>query len=152
MIKKLKELLATDTYTSLTEKEAFGKLHEERHAVLVGTRGTYLGLASQVNPDIVRRLIQSVDGAALADPLVSEIRNYLRSDSGVDIAHATTRAMIDQFAANVALPLTTEDATVIKALAEDMHSDAEKHKIGNVKIGHIQEARKQIEKEGQVEP
>lgn len=138
----LNELLQTNKYTALTVAEAHELLHRKRHAVLVEFRGSYLGLASQVEPDSVRRLIQSVDLAAETDPLVREIQHFLRSDSGVDLSHPTTRAFLDGFAANVALPLTADDARSIKALAETMQSDAEKYDWGNVRMGQIQEARR----------
>lgn len=135
----LTELLVTDDYVGLTDAAAAALANQRRHA---GERRlSYLGLSSLSDPYIVRRLIATVDTVAASDTLVAEVRNFLRSDGGVDVGNAVTQAMLDQFAANEQLPLTAADATTIKALADNMHSDAELYGLGVVKVGHVQMAR-----------
>lgn len=135
----LTELLATDDYVGLTDVAAAALANQRRHS---GERRlSYLRLSSLLDPNIVRRLIATVDAVAASDTLVAEVRNFLRSDGGVDVGNAVTQAMLDQFAANEQLPLTAADATAIKALADNMHSDAELHGLGVVKVGHVQMAR-----------
>jgi len=95
-----------------------GEINAERRASQISLRRlSYLGLSALLDPAIVRRLIATLDAAAASDVLVAETRNFLRSDSGVDVGNPVTRSMLDQFAANEQLPLTTEDATAIKDLA-----------------------------------
>lgn len=135
----LAELLATDDYVGLTDVAAAELANQRRHS---GERRlSYLGLSSLLDPKIVRRLIATVDAVAASDTLVAEVRNFLRSDGGVDVGNAVTQAMLDQFAANEQLPLTAADATAIKALANNLHSDAELYGLVVVKIGHVQMAR-----------
>lgn len=135
----LTELLATDDYAGLSDVDAVALANMRRHA---GERRlSYLGLSKLLHPDVVRRLIATMDAVAASDALVAEVRNFLRSDGGVDVGNAVTQAMLDSFAANEQLPLTTADADAIKALANNLHSDAELYGLGVVKTGHVQMAR-----------
>lgn len=134
----LAELLATADYAGLSDSEAAVLANQKRH--ISTHRVTYLGLANVLDADIVRRLISTIKAVAANDSLVSEIRNFLRGD-GVDVGHATTRAMLDAFSADVNLPLTEDDAMAVKALAENQISDAELYGLGVVRVGHIVKAR-----------
>lgn len=94
------------------------EINAERRANQISLRRlSYLGLSALLAPEIVRRLIATLDAAAASDALVAETRNFLRSDSGVDVGNTVTRSMLDEFAANAQLPLTVDDAEAIKNLA-----------------------------------
>jgi hypothetical protein len=136
----LTELLATADYTGLSDAEAATLANQKRH------RGnsfwTYKALMSEsgIGIDATRRLIQTIDAAAASDPVVAEIRWSLREGTGVNANDASTRGMIDMMAANSQLPLTTQDATTIKGLADNQKSDAELYGL-RVTIGAIERAR-----------
>lgn len=127
------------SYSGMSDSQASDDLNELRY--VAATRVTYISLAAEIDLDIVRRLISTVDTAAIGDVLVKEMQNWLRSDTGVDIGSSKTRAMLDSFAANPALPLTGDDAAAIKSLAENKSSRATELGLGVVKPGHVEQAR-----------
>lgn len=103
-------------------------------------RVAYLTMMNELDLDIVRRLIATVDAVAPSDPVVGEIKHYLRGSDGVDVGNPKTRAMLDAFAANGSLPLTTDDATAIKALAPQI-SRAQQLGWGAVQEVDVRHAR-----------
>jgi predicted NBD/HSP70 family sugar kinase len=139
----LKNLLATAEYADLSDADAAALANEKRHAATVDQYYTYRSLAggTGVGIDITRRLIQSMDAAAQADVLIGEMRHSLRGERGLNVNDAGVRGTLESFAANENLPTTADDAAAIKALADSTESDAERHRLGEVRPGDIQVAR-----------
>lgn len=139
--RKLKDLLVTAEYASLSEADAAFLANQKRHYTTREHRASYLSVARDVGPDTARRLIATLDAVAQNDPLVSEVRHRLRSADAVDVSHPVTQAMLDGFAAHPDLPLTSEDAEAIKALGEHLESDAERIGWGYIGEQHVVRAR-----------
>lgn len=142
---KLRALLATEEYAAIADPaDAAALANEQRHSVAAPTQWTYLGLASSMGIGIeaAGRLIATIDVVAESNPVVAEMRNFLRDpNGGISPAEVGTQAMLDTFAANEALPLTEADATAIKALGSKLRSDAEQLGLGAVSVPHIIRAR-----------
>ena len=89
---------------------------------LAESRQTYLSLAREVGMDATRRLKETMTTHGQSDVLIGEMEIRLRDQGGgVDVGHASTRTMLDQFAAATAggspgYTLTQADADAIKAL------------------------------------
>lgn len=142
----LSELLATGDYIGLSDADAASLANEKRHAITVDAWHTYRSLASSkgIGIEATRRLIQTMDAATASDPLVGEMRHNLRGNgdpNGINANDPNTQAMIDSFAANEQLPLTLADAAAVKALADSTESDVERHRLGTVREGTVQQAR-----------
>lgn len=84
---------------------------------LVVSRHTYLSLARDVGTEVTRRLAETMDAVAPTDALVKKVEQQLNRD-GIDVSHETVRTMLDGYGSNAAMPLTSDDANAIKALAE----------------------------------
>lgn len=137
----LSELLATEDYAALPDVEASALANRKRHPG--NTYWSYRSLMSVGGIGIAatRRLIQSIDLAAVVDPVVSEIRWSLREGTGVNAGDLNTQAMLDTFAADEQLPLTAADVVAIKSLAENQRSDADLYGLGRVEEKHVRWAR-----------
>ncbi len=60
-------------------------------------------------------IIKALNTAAPASPALTEMLNFLRSDTGMDIGHPNAQARVDALVAATAL--TTAQGTTLKALA-----------------------------------
>lgn len=139
----LSALLATAEYADLLDADAVALVNQQRHAITIDAWHTYRSLAGRhgIGVDATRRLIQTMDAASVADPLVGEMRHSLRGGEGINANDPSTQAMIDAFAANADLPLTIGDAAAIKTLADATESDADRYALGTVEEKHIRWAR-----------
>lgn len=141
---RLIRLLATPEYAGLTDVAAAELANQRRHQVVDETQWTYLGLASSqgVGIEVTGRLIATIDAVAASNPVVAEMRTFLRDPAGgISPAEAATQQMLDAFAANEDLPLTSDDAASIKALGSKLVSDAQRLRLGIVGEQHVVRAR-----------
>lgn len=137
----LTELLATADYAGLSDSEAAALANQKRHPG--PAFWTYRGLASSqgIGTAATRRLIQTMDAVATADPLVGEMRYSLRGETGIDANDAETQGMLDSFAADSDLQLTADDANAIQSLADNQKSDVELYGLGTVQEKHVRWSR-----------
>lgn len=141
---KLKNLLATPEYAGLSDAAAADLANQQRHETDDLTQWTYLGLASSqgVGVEVTGRLIATIDAVAESNPVVAEMRHFLRTPSGgISPAEPATQAILDSFADNGDLPLTESDATAIKALGVRLESDAQQNGLGTVGVEQVKRAR-----------
>jgi hypothetical protein len=145
----IQSLLKTQEYIGLSDIQVVELANEKRHHVYRNVFHTYRSLASTVGigPDATRRLIQTLDIVAMSDPLVSEIRHVLRGEVGLNVNDQITLSMLDLFAGNEQLPLTTNDVLLIKGLSRFTESDADINRLGIVTIEQL----KRLRIEGEIE-
>lgn len=68
-----------------------------------------------IGADATTRLLDSMDAAGATNALIRHAKTQL-SSAGLDFTDTDVRAAIDSMAANVALPMTTADATAVKEI------------------------------------
>jgi len=105
-------------------------------------RMAVLEIAAELGTGVSGRLVASMEAASATDFTVKHVLRLLENGGTVDINHTTTRVMLDSFAANADLPLTTDDAAAIKTLADNRESYATLNNLRKVKEGHIKMERR----------
>ena len=121
---KLKALVLQSKYSAFDNATLAAELAIQRN------RGpaeyTMRGMAQTLGAAIAGRLFASMDAASDSNPLVKWYRESLLNNHEfeVDLNNDDVRTMVDSFAANGQLPLTSADAATIKALADNRLSDA----------------------------
>lgn len=144
MIEQLRAALAADVYErgwaemSAAEVVADGRLRVHRGEL----RLTTIQLVNRLGIDAARRVLGSLRAVESADPVVAEMMAIARNGQGIDVNNDDFRTMMDALAANQQLPMTTDDATAVKATSENLRSTWEVLELWSVKPGHIEEARR----------
>lgn len=143
---KLHELLQTDDYAGLSVEGAAELANTRRHAITVDAYHTYRSLASGsgIGVEPTRRLIQTLDAASQADPLISEIRHSLRGERGINVNDPSTQGMLALLAGDSDLPLTSGDVNAIVALTVGAESDVQRHGLGTIEAKHVDWVREGI--------
>jgi len=101
---------------------------------------TFKTIMSDLGTEVCDRLINSMVAAGQSSPSVQRILNAVDNGVPVNMGDPVTHAMIDSFAANGALDLTTDDATALKGLSANMRSRADVLGFGIVKAYDVRRA------------
>ena len=83
-------------------------------------------------------ILDKLEAAAPAVSMIKWALTFMKTDSGIDVGHANTRALIDQLV--IGGVLTAADATLIKNLAVQPASRAEVLGLGYVRESDIRAA------------
>jgi hypothetical protein len=137
---KLRELIDTHC-DGMTDEECVAHLNDKTLGVSVRT--TWAGertLYAQLGPAVAEPILQALEAAGAADPVVKRALKWLAPPSeGIDLGDAYTRDMIDALV--VATVLTAEQAAALKGIAETPASLCEVAGLGRCHVGDVQNAR-----------
>lgn len=98
-------------------------------------------LFEAVGPEIAGRMSASLKAMAQSLSLYEDFRAMAQNGRAIDVNNAMTHLVLDGMAADPGVPLTVADATAIKALSHNKRSRASELGLGEVKVGHVQQAR-----------
>lgn len=129
-------------YSGMTGREVYDDLLVKRrpgerqvgYKEFMGTLGSVIG----------GRLINSMKAAASSDAVVEVWHNLLLRSETINVNNAEVQAMLNAFAANQLLPLTADDATAIKALADNQISDAEHYSFTPLRVLEVLRAKGEL--------
>lgn len=139
-INQLKKLLAGKSaeYNGLPDQAAADLANQDRTKRTVTQSASIIYVTAKLGPDIARRLLASMQTAAESDALIAHTLSILEGGGTINLGDSTTQLILDSL---TVLDLTAGDATAIKALADELQSDAKEYNLPTVKVGHISKAR-----------
>lgn len=141
----LTDELARDVYAGMADAEAFAALTEKTSTRIVTTFATWRKMLADLGPTVTATVKAKVEAAAEGNPAVALALDMLGEygdGGGLDIGHPNTRAVIDQLAAGGVL--TVDEATAIKAMAEEPCSRADELVL-SVRLRDVIRARRELQ-------
>ena len=100
----------------------------------------YKEFMGTLGSDIGGRLINSMKTAAASDAVVEVWHNLLLGMETINVNNPEVQAMLGSFAAGP-LPLTTDDATAIKNMANNQVSDAQFYGFAGLSVNKVLRAK-----------
>ncbi len=125
-------------YAGKTDSEVADLLNQLRY--VGGYDATFKTIISELGTGVADRLIESMELASSSSPSIKRILNALDIGVSVNLGDSVTRAMLDSFVSG-GLGLTAEDATAIKALADNQVSRASQLGLSEVKPYDVRRAK-----------
>lgn len=110
-------------YAGKTDKQIADLLNQKQYDG--DYDATFKTIISQLGTAVCDRLINSMTAAGQSSPSVQRVLNALDNGVPVNIGDPVTHLLLDSFADNESLPLTTDDATELKGLSANMRSRAD---------------------------
>lgn len=139
---KLKTELALPAYTGLTDAQVLAALNDPaaNTPAIIGSRHVnFRAVLAEV--DGAGAILDKLETAAATIPDVKWALLGIKSDTGIDIGHAKTRAQVDALVAGGVL--TTTEGAALKDMAPTI-SRAQQIGLGTVTAGDVQYVRGQI--------
>lgn len=110
-------------YTEKTDAEIADLLNQKQFDG--DYEATFKTIISHFGTDVCDRLINSMTAAGQRSPSVQRVLNALDNGVPVNMGDPVTHLLLDSFATNESLPLTTDDAAELKGLSANMRSRAD---------------------------
>lgn len=87
------------------------------------------------------RLAETLTAASAGNQLIAETLNLLRNGNTVDLNNPIVRGMLNQFATDGNLSLTTEDRDAVVSLPDNAQTRTQELSLGSVTEQHITRVR-----------
>ncbi len=127
-------------YATMSDEQVAASLNNPDRLIVQSTMVTAKGLMALLDPATAAAILDKLEAAASSNSTVKWILSFMQgSAEGVDLGHPNTRAQIDALAA--AGVLSADEASLLKALADNLVSRAEELGLPEIKPWMVAHAR-----------